>query len=208
VSRLRDRRHRRDHFHRQAKGEGYAARSVYKLQQLDQRFRLLRSGQRVLDLGCRPGSWMQYAAQRVGQRGFVVGLDRQDLPLPRELAQTCAVVVGDVLEVEARALRDALPDRHRGGCFHLVLSDMAPDTTGIPLTDQARSVELFLRALELARALGCPGSAFVGKVFMGQGYEEALAAVRTHYGRAKTVRPEATRKSSSEVYVVGAGLAQ
>ncbi len=149
---------------------------------------------------------MQYAAEKVGSGGFVLGLDREDLRLAQAQAETCRVLVGDVLLIEAPQLREALPERHRGGCFHLVLSDMAPDTTGISLTDQARSVELFQRALELAGALGCPRSAFVGKVFMGTGFEDALAAAKTRYGKTKIVRPDATRKSSTEAYVVGMGL--
>lgn len=206
MSRLSDRRHRRDSFHRRAKDEGYAARSVYKLQELDHRFKLLKRGQRVLDLGCRPGSWMQYAAEKVGAGGFVLGLDREELRLAQAQAETCRVLVGDVLQIEPPELREALPERHRGGCFHLVLSDMAPDTTGIVLTDQARSVELFLKALELAGALGCPKSAFVGKLFMGDGFEDVLGEVKARYGKTKIVRPDATRKSSTEVYVVGTGL--
>lgn len=197
MSSLRDRRKRQDSFYRRAKREGYAARSVFKLEQLDQRFRLLAPGRRVLDLGCRPGSWLQYACTRVGAAGHVVGLDRSQLDGPTPGNAT--VVVGDVLEIEPERLRAALPG---GGCFHLVLSDMAPDTTGIPFTDQVRSAELFERALELAVLLGCEGSGFVGKIFMGQGFQTALAEVRRHYRRTKTVKPEATRKSSSEVYVV------
>jgi len=206
VSRLDDRRHRRDRFHKQAKEQGYAARAVFKLEELDRRLRLLRAGQRVLDLGCRPGSWMQYAAGRIGPRGFVVGLDREDLRLDADLERTCRVVVGDVLIIEPAELRAALPEQHRGGCFHLVLSDMAPDTSGISMTDQARSVELFLRALELAAALSCPRGSFAGKLFMGAGFEEAQNALKARYERTRTLRPDATRKNSSEVYLVGQGL--
>lgn len=194
---LRDRRKRQDRFYRRAKREGYAARSVFKLEQLDRRFRLFRGGQRVLDLGCRPGSWLQYAAARVGAKGHVVGLDRQELDSPPP--QNTTVVVGDVLELPPGQLRDALPGGH---CFHVVLSDMAPDTTGIPFADQARSSELFGRALDLALELGCPAGSFVGKIFMGEGFQQALERVRRHFGKTTTVKPEATRSSSTELYVV------
>lgn len=204
MSRLRDRKHRRDSYHRRAKDEGYAARSVYKLQEMDRRFRLFKPGRRVLDLGCRPGSWLQYACEKVGDGGHVVGLDRQELS--GHVPSNATVVVGDVHQVELDRLMEALPERTRG-CFHLVLSDMAPDTTGIAFTDQARSMELFLRALKIARALGCPGSgSFVAKIFMGEGFSEALSQVKESFERVKTVRPGATRKSSTEQYVVGLGL--
>ena len=203
MTKLRDRRQRQDLFYRRAKHESYAARSVYKLEEIDKRFRLLRTGQRILDLGCRPGSWMQYAASRVGESGFVVGLDRE--PLSIALPANTAVLVGDVLQLEPAALRAALPAA-QGSCFHLVLSDMAPDTSGIAFTDQVRSVELFQRALALAVALSCPQGSFVGKLFMGEGFEETVQLVRRHYARAKIVRPDATRKSSVEVFLVAQGL--
>jgi len=199
VSRLKDRRQRHDPFYKRAKQESYAARSVYKLQELDQRFKLLRAGQRVLDLGCRPGSWLQHACERVGPKGFVVGLDRE--PLEIALPPQARVVVGDVLTIDPAELLGALPEEQRA-CFHVVLSDMAPDTTGVPFTDQVRSVELFLRALELARALSCPASAFVAKIFMGEGFDEAVRQLKAAYEQTKTVRPEATRKSSTELYLV------
>ena len=203
MSRLRDKRTRHDRYYKRAKDENYAARSVYKLGEIDRRFKLLKRGQRVLDLGCRPGSWLQYAAERVGPKGYVVGLDRQ--PLSISLPANATTLVGDVLQVEPAFFRDALP-RERGGCFQVVLTDMAPDTSGVAFADQVRSMELFGRALDLARELGCPGSKFVGKLFMGEGFDETLALVRQRYQKSKTVRPEATRKSSREVYLVAQGL--
>jgi len=199
VASLRDRRNRQDNYYRRAKREGFAARSVYKLEELDRRFHLFRPGQYVLDLGCRPGSWLQYAAARVGPGGVVVGLDREPLDSPSP--DNVRVLVGDVLNMPADEIRGALP---RPGCFHAVLSDMAPDTTGIPFTDQVRSVELFVRALQLGLELGCsPGGRFVGKIFMGQGFQQALQQVRQSFARTKTVKPDASRKASSELYVVG-----
>src|SRR5512137_2854486 len=133
MSKLHDRRQRHDAFYRRAKQESFAARSVYKLQEIDQRFRVLRGGQRVLDLGCRPGSWLQHAAERVGEKGFVVGLDRQELEIA--VPGNATVLVGDVLTIAPQALRDAVPEERRG-CFQVVLSDMAPDTSGVAFTDQ------------------------------------------------------------------------
>ena len=202
MSRLRDKRTRHDGFYKRAKDEKYAARSVYKLEEIDRRFKLFKKGKRVLDLGCRPGSWLQYALERVGPRGFVVGLDRK--PLDISLPDNAAMMVGDVLIVDPAELRAGLPGD--GGCFHIVLTDMAPDTSGVAFADQVRSMELFCQALELATKVGCPGGAFVGKLFMGEGFDETLTLVRRRYSKCKTVRPEATRKSSREVYLVAQGL--
>jgi 23S rRNA (uridine2552-2'-O)-methyltransferase len=199
VPRLHDRRQRHDAYYRRAKRERYAARSVYKLQEIDERFRLLRAGARVLDLGCRPGSWLQYASERVGPQGCVVGIDRT--PLELELPANARVLVGDVLTVTPEALAAPLPDHAR--CFDVVLSDMAPDTSGVAFTDQVRSVELVERALELCELVGCPGGAFVAKIFMGEGFQEVVQRLKQRFEGAKTVRPEATRKASTELYLVG-----
>jgi 23S rRNA (uridine2552-2'-O)-methyltransferase len=193
-SRLKDRRRRHDRFYRQAKQRSYAARSAFKLQEIDQRFRLFRPRQRILDLGCRPGSWIQYALERIGPEGRVVGLDRE--PLNLDLGAQCRIVLGDVMEIEPSALRGDLP------CFHVVLSDMAPDTSGVAFSDQVRSAALLTRAFEIAGQVGCPKGALVGKVLMGSGFEEAWAEIKRAYARTKIVRPDATRKESTEVYVV------
>lgn len=200
MPRLHDRRQRHDAYYRRAKRERYVARSVYKLQEIDERFRLLKPGARVLDLGCRPGSWLQYASEKVGAGGCVVGIDRA--PLELELPRNARALVGDVLSVEPELLTAALPE---GGarCFDVVLSDMAPDTSGVAFTDQVRSVELVLRALELCELVGCPGGAFVAKIFMGEGFQEVVQRLKQSFTGAKTVRPEATRKSSTELYLVG-----
>ncbi len=203
MSRLRDRRQRHDRYYRQAKQDKLPARSVYKLEELDRRFRLIRAGGRVLDLGCCPGSWMLYAARRVGPGGRVVGLDRG--PVRVDLPPNAVALEGDVLQAEAAWLRAALP-AETGRCFHLVLSDMAPDTTGVAFTDQARSAALFGRALALALEVGCPGSAFVGKLFMGESFRALLEQVRARYAATRTVRPDATRSASTEVYLVAQGL--
>lgn len=203
MSRLRDRRTRHDRFYRQAKTERYAARSVFKLVEIDRRFQLFKAGRRILDLGCRPGSWLQYASAQVGERGHVVGLDRQllDIALP----PNATVLEGDVLQMEPATLRGALP-AGGGSCFHLVMSDMAPDTTGHAFTDQARSAELVLRALDLATELCCPRGNFLAKIFMGEGFQEVVSRMRGQFKTTKTVRPEATRSSSKEVYLLGMDL--
>lgn len=189
---LRNLKGRHDVYYQRAKKEQFAARSVYKLQEIDQRFGLFRPGQRVLDLGCRPGSWLQYAAQRT--HGTLVGLDRQPLQVTIPGAR---ILVGDVFAIDAATLRGELPG------FDVVLSDMAPDTTGVRHLDQARSEALFERALELAEALLGPGGHFVGKLFQGPEWNRLLGRLRARFGETRTVKPESSRKDSIEQYVVG-----
>ena len=189
---LRNLKGRHDVYYQRAKKEQFAARSVYKLQEIDQRFGLFRPGQRVLDLGCRPGSWLQYAAQRTG--GTLVGLDRQPLQV---VIPGARLLVGDVFELDAATLRGELSG------FDVVLSDMAPDTTGVRHLDQARSEALFERALDLAEALLGPGGHFVGKLFQGPDWNRLLGRLRARFGETRTVKPESSRKDSIEQYVVG-----
>src|SRR5262249_40145646 len=128
-----------DHYFKQAKQQGYAARSAFKLEEIDKRQRLLKLGMHVLDLGCAPGSWTQYAAERVGSQGRVLGIDLQ--PVAISLPPQAVARQGDAFETAPAVLTEG------GRMFDVVLSDMAPRTTGIPSADAARSAELVLRAL-------------------------------------------------------------
>lgn len=194
--RLRDKNARHDHFHKRAKQAGFAARSVFKLEELDQKLRLFKPGARVLDLGCRPGSWLQYARTRVGDAAPLVGLDRTPLDIAIPGARTLA---GDVLEIEIATLLGDLPG------FDVVLSDMAPDTMGVRAVDQARSEALFERALEIAEATLLPGGHFVGKLFQGPDWKRLCERVRRRFNVQKSVKPDSSRKDSIEQYVVGLG---
>jgi 23S rRNA (uridine2552-2'-O)-methyltransferase len=196
MSRLGQRRHRHDVFHQRAKREGFAARSVYKLEEIQSKFHVLRRGARVLDLGCRPGSWLQYAASIVGPEGRLVGLDRQPLDV---VVPAARIVVGDVLAVPAAELRGDLP------AFDVVLSDMAPDTSGVRSLDQARSETLFERALEIAEETLAPGGAFVGKLFQGPAFRELIARCRAGFDKVATPKPKSSRPDSIELYVVATG---
>jgi 23S rRNA (uridine2552-2'-O)-methyltransferase len=201
VGSLRDRNKRHDAFFKKAREGGFAARSVFKLEDIDKRFRLLRPGDRVLDLGCRPGSWMQYAAGVVGRHGAVIGLDRQ--ALPAEIPGT-KVLIGDVYTITDADLLGELR------AFDAVLSDMAPDTTGIRATDQARSAALVEEALTRAERLLAPGGAFVAKIFMGPDVAVIRKRMSGQPGKAgfsevHLVKPEASRASSTELYLVGKG---
>lgn len=188
----------RDPRTRQAKARGYPARSVFKLDEIDRRVGLLRAGQRVLDLGAAPGSWSLYASQKVGARGCVLAIDLQ--PIAQTFAPNVEVVQGDALELGSDVLARFAP-------YHVVLSDMAPSTSGNKLADQARSFELFLRALAVAREHGAAGSSFVGKIFMSSDFAEARRALAAAYARVQAIRPEGTRRQSSELFLIGIGLA-
>ena len=185
-----------DHFTREAKERGYPARSVFKLEEIDRRCRLLRAGQRVLDLGAAPGSWSMYAAQRIGRTGKLLAIDL--VPVPLALGEAATFVQGDALTLTNEDLARFAP-------YDVVLSDMAPSTSGTRDADQARSHELFVRALDVARALLAPGGAFVGKIFMGPDFEDARRRVRSAFTEVRGIRPEGTRATSYEIFVVGLG---
>jgi 23S rRNA (uridine2552-2'-O)-methyltransferase len=198
VSKLGDPRHRHDAFFRKARGAGFAARSVYKLEEIDHKLRLLRAGDRVLDLGCRPGSWLQYARKAVGESGAVVGIDREPLPQPIAGAR---VLRADLMTVTDAELLGELK------AFDVVLSDMAPNTTGIRATDQARSAALVEEALARAERLLAPGGAFVAKIFQGPDVEAIRKRMAARFSDVRTLKPEGSRAQSAEIYLAGKGFA-
>jgi len=179
---------------RQAKSEGYPARSVYKLEEIDQRCRLLHQGQRVLDLGAAPGSWSLFAAGRVGPQGLVVAID---------LKPMVQVFPPHVIAVQADAFDLDNADWAAHAPFDLVMSDMAPNTSGSKVRDQTLSHELFMHALGIARRLARPKSSFVGKLFMSNDFAAAKSSVAQAYGQVRVLRPDGTRNNSSEVFLVG-----
>ena len=197
MPRMDDKKVRRDHFHQRAQRAGFRSRAVFKLEEIDHAQNLLRSGARVLDLGCAPGSWLQYAATRVGAKGRLVGIDRAEL---RTGIAGVRLIVGDVYNVTAAELLGELE------AFDVVMSDMAPDTTGIRHVDQARSEELFERALAIAFETLASGGNFVGKLFQGPDFQRILGECRKRFSTVKLVKPDASRQFSIEIYVVGRGF--
>jgi 23S rRNA (uridine2552-2'-O)-methyltransferase len=183
-----------DRFTRAAKEAGFPARSVFKLEEIDRRVRLFRPGMHVLDLGAAPGSWAMYAAQKVGAGGKILAVDLE--PLTTALPPSTIFVQGDAFALTSDALATFAP-------YDVVLSDMAPRTTGTRITDQTRSHDLFMRALAVAATLGKPGGAFVGKIFMSDDVPHARAELRKHYATERIIRPEGTRTNSIEIFVVG-----
>jgi 23S rRNA (uridine2552-2'-O)-methyltransferase len=185
-----DRYRKADRYTHAARERGFPARSVYKLEDLDARLRLLRPGMRVLDLGAAPGSWSLYAARTIGPRGRLLSVDLK--PLQVELPANATFVQGDAFTVEGL---DAFAP------YDVVLSDMAPSTTGTKVADETRSVELVRRAAEVAGALGRPGHALVAKLFMGSAYDELRTELRGRYRDVRTLRPKGVRANSMEVYL-------
>jgi 23S rRNA (uridine2552-2'-O)-methyltransferase len=190
----------KDHYFQKAKQEGLRARSAFKLEEILKRFPIVRKGGAVLDLGAAPGGFLQILADAAGPSGRVVGVDIVAIRPFSQKHVTTAVL--DVLAEDFDAKLSALYD----GPLDAVISDMAPKTSGIKATDEARSLRLAGKALEVAVARGRPGSSFVAKLFMGGDFEEFRAQVRSHYEDVKVVRPEATRGASMEVYLVGLRL--
>jgi len=185
---------RPDHFTKAAKARGYPARSVFKLEEIDHRVRLLKQGQKVLDLGCAPGSWSLYVCERIGESGRLLAVDLQ--AIAQVLPKNAIFVQGDATALANDVLATYAP-------YDVVLSDMAPNTTGNRSADQARSYNLFSFALDMAEKLGGKGSSFVGKIFMGPDFEMARERLRDQYEQARILRPEGVRSNSFEVFLVG-----
>ncbi len=186
----------KDFYFKKAKAENFAARSIYKLQEIDQRFRLLKPGNKILDLGAAPGSWSQYASKVVGLKGRVLGID----------LQVIKITLQNAVFVQADMLRDDLPQiLEREGIpppFDSVLSDMAPKTTGIRITDQSRSVELCEMALTVAVKYLKPGGSFVCKLFHSGEFEAFRTLVRAQFEKVEVLRPKSTRQESKEIFFI------
>jgi len=187
---------RADRYTHAARERGYPARSVFKLEDLDRRAELLRPGLHVLDLGAAPGSWTRYAAEQVGPQGRVLAVDLT--PLATALPANATAIQGDAFDLADEALAAYAP-------YDVVLSDMAPATTGSRSTDAIRSAALVERAIAVADALAKPGSSFVAKLFMGGEYDAVRALVQERYASLRTLRPEGVRKGSVEVFLVATG---
>ncbi len=187
---------RKDTFYTRAKVAGYRSRAAFKLEELVKKFRLLRPGDRVIDLGAWPGGWLQVALQHVGPRGRVVAVDVQNLDtLP---APNAVVVVGDVRDPQVQ-------DRLLAACQEaadVVLSDLAPKLTGVRARDEAQAQELVDCVLGFAQRALKPGGHLIVKLFMSPAMPAQLAQLRTLFAQVRTTRPEATRKASAEIYAV------
>ena len=185
------RRGRTDAFQRRARREGYRSRSVYKLMDIQKRSKIFRKDDTVLDLGAAPGGWSQIALEYIGEDGKLIGVDLQHI-LPLKGAQ---FLQGDIREPETRKELEKLVPK-----ADVVLSDMSPNLSGNYSVDQARSVELASFALEIASER--KANSFVVKVFEGSDFQDFRASVISEFGSVRTLSPEASRKQSSEVYLI------
>lgn len=190
-----------DHYFKRAKKEGFPARSVYKLEEAQKKYRLLSKGDAVLDLGCVPGSWAIYAAKAVGPGGTVVGVDihEGDIKTPAGAAEI-TVICTDIMAPEAVGRITSIRQR-----FQVVLSDMAPKTTGNKWADQQRSLELARRVLDIADHLLVANGNMYCKVFEGEDFKEFVDTVRKKFSMVKIVKPKSSRSESREVFVLGMG---
>lgn len=187
--------HAADPFVRRARAEGWRSRAVFKLEEIDRRERLLRPGQVCIDLGAAPGAWSQYAKRKVGRGGTVVAADLEPIePIPG-----VEFIQGDFRE---EAVLEAVVARLPEGRADVILSDMAPNLSGIDAVDQPRSIYLAELALELAgRVLKGDGAALI-KIFQGAGFQELVRAARQQFAQVKLVKPGASRARSPELYLL------
>nr|CBX30026.1 Ribosomal RNA large subunit methyltransferase J [uncultured Desulfobacterium sp.] len=186
-----------DHYSRLAKKENYPARSVYKLQELQSRYKLIKKGGRVLDLGCYPGSWTIYASDLVGQKGTVVGIDLKKLDI--KIPSNALVYQCDILNIDNSMLLSI------GNKFDIVISDMAPATTGNKSVDAVRSYDLCLAALDVANNVLLHNGSFLCKIFQGEDFNKFLEMVKAAFNTYKIFKPQSSRKLSKEIYIIGLG---
>ena len=187
----------KDHYFHKAKKDGYAARSAYKIEEIDKKYRIIRTGNKVLDLGCRPGSWLQYASRKVGNSGQVLGVDLQ--PVKISLPSHVNVIQGDIFELTDEDLKI------NGGQADVILSDMAPKTSGIRTTDVSRSFELNKKVLNLANDILCPKGSLLVKAFQGNLLDELCSEFRIMFAHVKLCKPKSSRPESVEIFILGTG---
>jgi 23S rRNA (uridine2552-2'-O)-methyltransferase len=192
----------KDHFDdayvKRARREGYRSRAVYKLEEIQQKDRILRPGMTVVDLGAAPGGWSQFAAQVLGDKGRIIALDI----LPMDALPGVAFIQGDFREDE---ILERLVDILEAGRVDLVMSDMAPNISGMDAVDQPRSMYLAELAADFASQVQGRGGDLLLKAFQGEGFDEFLRNLRGQYRKVQIRKPKASRPRSREVYVLGKG---
>jgi len=192
---------KREHFYRMAKQMKLRSRAAFKLQQLDRRYGLLRRGDIVVDLGAAPGGWLQVSRERVGDGGFVLGIDLQ--PIVKLPYDNIATLVSDITdEATPELIRKKLPR-----AADIVISDASPKISGVWDVDHARSIELARAALAIAGAVLAPGGRLLVKVFQGDLFDDFVSDVKMKFSFVKVSKPAASRKGSAEAYVIAKGFA-
>ncbi|OGL43749.1 MAG: hypothetical protein A2W05_05200 [Candidatus Schekmanbacteria bacterium RBG_16_38_10] len=190
----------RDSYWRRAKKEGYRSRASYKLIELNEKFKLLKRGDRVLDVGCAPGGWMQVALEIVGEKGFVYGVDIEKVESFNK--PNAEIIIADISGTEGKELIL----NKAGGKLDVVISDIAPHTTGVKISDQTKSLELSKEAFRISKILLKESGNFLVKIFQGSDIKKFQEELKLNFREVKVTKPEATRKGSAEVYIVGKGF--
>ncbi len=191
--------HLDDPFVKKANAEGWRSRAVYKLQEIDEKDRLIKPGMRIVDLGAAPGGWSQYATRKLSGKGQIVGLDI----LPMDPLPDVIFILGDFTEDEP--IQELLKTLDNQKC-DLVMSDMAPNMSGMKAVDQPRSIYLVELALDLAGQVLHPNGVFLAKVFQGEGFDELVRNMRQQFKTVMSRKPAASRARSREVYLLGKGI--
>jgi 23S rRNA (uridine2552-2'-O)-methyltransferase len=182
---------RQDSFFNKARREGYPARSIYKLKEIDQKYELIKLGDMVLDLGCAPGSWIMYISERIGRKGKVFGVDIQGMKIRMKENM-------EFIKKDAKKAVKSIKTRK----FDVVVSDMAPKTTGIKITDGARSLELAEEAFKITQKVLKTKGHFVVKIFESEDTVQFTNMLKKYFNTVKRYSPQATRKQSREFYII------
>jgi len=185
-----------DHYSRRAKKERFPARSVYKLEEMQQKYHLIKKGDKILDLGCSPGSWLLFAAKLTGNKGHVAGIDLK--PVTINIPPHVTTYTGDIFSFKSYS-------ESIGNEFNVVLSDMAPSTTGIKNVDSARSFNLCQAALEIAQKVLLPGGSFACKIFQGEDFKQFSDSAKSSFATCNIFKPKSSRKASKEIYIIAKG---
>ncbi len=185
-------------YTRKAKEEGYPARSVYKLKEIDEKHHLFNKRDNVLDFGCAPGSWLLYVASKIGTQGKVVGIDIKDIKIL--LKENIVFIKKDIMDFEKLGMMESNQK------YQAVISDLAPSTSGIESVDTGRSLELCEKAFDIAKKVLAPGGNFVCKIFEGEFTNDFFKEVEKSFKFTKRFRPKAVIKRSKEFYIIGKGF--
>ena len=194
-SKLKDKNVRHDKFYKMAKKENYASRAVYKLKEINKKYKFLKKGATVLDLGAAPGSWTQYSQEEVGVNGKVVAIDL--LPLQIQPASQTVFIQSDIYETTSEQFIELAE-----GKFDVILSDMAPNTTGNRFTDAVRSADLVMKILDFVPDLLNDKGFLVAKIFRGHDFDATLKETKHLFKKTKVIKPESSRSESKELYIV------
>ncbi len=178
-----------------AKKDGYPARSVYKLQEIDKKYKIIKENSQVLDLGCAPGSWILYISQKVGNRGKVIGVDIEEIKIPKK--SNITFIKKSIFDLKELDFKEK---------FQAIVSDLSPKTSGVKFLDSEKSLELAEKSFEIAKSVLLPGGNFICKVFESESSDEFFKKVKNCFDFAKRFKPKAVIKKSKEFYIIGRGF--